>query len=241
MKRFKKSILLVSMVVLCLSCDQDNITCLRVSGDIVTQKRKVDAFKGVFFNDVGNLHISQGNETEVLAKGQENVVNAFKAEVVEGELRLSLDRCFNGEDYQLDVFVTSPHFEEIEMAGTGSFQTQTEINVDNIRIIHSGVTRDFDVNIKADTLETLLVGSGNIKYTGYVNYHNILLSGVGDIEAYSMPSKATEITINGKGDIYTEVSEHLSVALNAAGNVYYKGTPEIEQTGNGNGEVINDN
>jgi len=241
MERFEKVIFRLLVAFLCIACDQDDITCLRAEGPVVNERRRLDDFNAVFFNDVGNLHISQGNEQDVIIKSQKVVIDELEFRVIDQELRISLNRCFNGDTYELDIFITVPDIEKIEMAGTGSVLTETPVDVDNLEIVLSGVTSDFDMQIDADSLTTFLTGTGNIEYMGNTGKHRVLLSGAGDIEAYNLTSDECFVTLNGTGDTRLYVNDLLDARINGVGNVYYKGSPAIVSTGDGVGNVIDDN
>lgn len=223
------------------SCEQEEIECLRVSGEADTLEWAVGDFNKVFFNDVGNLHISQGNETRLIFVGQPVILENLIVAVNEGELMVSLGQCFNGDDYQLDIFVTTPKLTQLKMAGAGKVITTNQIVSDDITLILSGVTGKFKFDVQADSISTIFSGQGNIDYSGLANKHRILLSGAGNINAYDLDVKAAEISITGPGDAFVKVNESLKATLSSSGNVFYRGDPSIAKEEYGEGKVVNDN
>lgn len=223
------------------SCQTDEITCSRVTGEVETQRRTLGSFNQVFFNGVGNLHISQGNEQDFIVKGQTSVLEALVVNVNNGELFISLSECFTGDDYQLDVFVTLPEIKKIQMSGTGKFYTDGQITADYIEIILGGVTEAFEVDVVADSISTRLTGSGNMTFKGSALKHKILLSGVGDIHAYEMPVGSADVVLNGVGNVHVKVEDALKATITSNGNIFYKGSPEISESLQGTGKVVDAN
>lgn len=241
MEKIKVLIIIAASLIFMVSCEEEAIECMRVSGETETQKRTVHSFNKIFFNDVGNLHISQGNEQQVLFKGQKSVLENLIVTVMEEELRVSLAQCFNGNDYQLDIFVTVPELTQVTMAGAGDLTTTGRIVADDITIIHSGVTNRFYFDVDADSLSTIVQGKGDVKIAGLANKHKILFSGAGQINAYELATKSTDILLSGRGDVFVNASEKLSATIKGVGNIHYRGNPEINQDISGTGKLINDN
>ena len=90
------------------------------------------------------------------------------------------------------------------------------------RIIHEGVG---DMILSGEGLQSL-----EIEY-----------SGIGNIDFYDLPIKDCNIKSSGIGDCYARVNEFLFLDLAGIGNVYYRGTPNIESIITGNGQLVNDN
>jgi len=224
------------------SCNMDDINCLRVDGPIETQKRTLDNFTSVFFADVGNLHISQGNEQKVILKAQKVILDKLKTKVSEGgELILSLDECFNGDAYSLDIYITVPEIEKIEMSGVGFVKTETAITSDIFTLILNGASEINELNVNADSISTYLLGIGDLNYSGNSRVHTVLSSGTGNINAYDLSTDGTYITSNGSGNIYVTAENNLDATLNSTGNVYFKGHPKVVKSENGQGKVVDDN
>ncbi len=224
-----------------VSCEMDDIPCVRVDGPIETQKRTLSDFNSIFFGDVGNLHISQGNEYSFIMKGQRVILDKVDLSVENNNLIIQLNECFNGDGYSLDIFITAPEIVNIEMSGIGTVTTETPLSADVFSLKLSGVSEMNSLEIEADSMTTYHLGTGTIQYSGNTRAHTILSSGVGEIKADNLTTKTTEVTSNTTGDTYVNVSEKLIATLNNTGNVYYKGSPEITKEETGTGRVINNN
>ena len=241
MKAFQKVFLALVIAFIASSCQTDETSCVRVDGPIETQKRTISDFNSIFFSNVGNLHISQENEYSFIIKGQRAILDRLNVSVIKEELVIEVENCFNGDAYSLDIFISAPEIRKIKMHGVGSVNTESPISTEVFSFQISGVSELNVLEINADSISTYHLGTGNILYTGAARTHTILTSGVGDIDAYAMPSVVTTITSNSIGDIFVTVSENLKAVINNIGNVYYKGYPVITKEENNLGKVIDAN
>jgi hypothetical protein len=219
----------------------DEIECLRVAGPLETQKRTVSDFNSIYFSDVGNLHISQGNEYSITLKGQEVILEKVKTSVTNNKLVIRVENCFNGDEYSLDIYITAPDIEKIEMSGAGNVITETPITTDVFTLIVSGVSEMNPIEVLADSISTIFLGDGMIHYSGNARAHKIVVSGTGEIDAYSLITNSTDITSNGDGDIFVTTSEQLNAVLKNTGSVYYKGNPIVTMEEINTGKLIDAN
>ncbi len=221
------------------SCDTSQLECIRVSDNIITEVRELKDFDGVVFNHVGDLILTQGPEYSFSIKGPDNVLELTNTFIENGLLVVGTNDCFNGS-YNLEIKITSPLFNTIKLAGQGNITTNGPINSDIMEIEMLGVG-GIDANIFADTLYTSISGTGNIKYEGLVNKHQIVSSGEFTLSSFLMVSEHTIISLSGIGDCEVTANKSLNVTISGEGNVLYKGTPSIESNISGKGEIINDN
>ncbi len=238
MKTVKHIVFACLMTTLIVSCEMDDISCVRVDGPIEMQKRTLSGFNSIFFGDVGNLHVSQGTEYSFIIKGQRVILDEMEVSVIDNKLLIELDKCFNGDAYSLDIYVTAPEIKNIEMSGVGSITTETPLTTDNFSFTMSGLSEINSLNIQADSITTYHLGTGEIIYSGTTRTHTILTSGSGEINASDLASNITTVTSNSTEDVYLNVSEKLTATINNVGNIYYTGSPEINKNGSGTGKII---
>lgn len=99
----------------------------------------------------------------------------------------------------------------------------------------------FEITVPAMT-RIELVGVGDFVLSGDDQDElTIVLTGVGNVEAYDMKAGICTITSSGVGNCKVYVLNELTVTLTGVGNVYYKGNPVIHSTVTGVGQLINTN
>lgn len=230
--------ILISLLIFLASCNE--ITCIRVSSNSITESRELSGYKGVVFNHAGDLKLTQGPEFSFTITGPENVVELTKTKIDNGLLIIWTDDCFNGQGVGLVVEVTAPIYESINLSGAGSISTVGEIEGDVIEmeLVGSG---DIVAGFNAHELLTTVSGSGDINYSGTTLSHSLSCSGQFTFNGYALETDHTSIDVIGIGDSYIKANETLTVKIEGTGNVHYRGSPVIRSDITGIGEIIDSN
>ncbi len=241
MSKFKKNVMKISkfiaslIALLIISCDNDvnvdfpdfpnfppnSTNCLAGQGAIVSETRTItDDFNSINSFIFGDIFITQGPKEDIRIEGQQNIIDQINTDVVNGELRLTLDRCVSiGQ--AVKVYVVVPEIESLTLLGVGDIIAQN----------------DFDLS----ELNITLTGTGDIRLRGNSSNLDILLTGVGDVKAFEMTSDICEVRISGVGDTEVSVNDELNVTITGTGDLYYKGNPTITSTITGSGTIIDAN
>ena len=221
------------------SCDINQIECIRVSSNIVSEKRDLKDFKGVVVNLVGDLVLTQGPEYSFTISGPDNVIELTNTTIEDELLIVGTENCFNGS-YDLVVEITAPFFEVISLVGVGSLETAGKIEGEILEVELMGIY-DIDAELCVDTLYTEVAGTGIIIYSGDAIKHSVINAGDIALNAFSLNTQETVLDIIGVGDCQVTVSDLLDVTISGTGDVYYQGNPQIVSTIVGNGEIIDSN
>lgn len=238
--RYFQVVFAIILIVICISCDSgDDLACIRVSSEIISENREVEGFTGVVLNHPGDLMLTQDDEFSVRLSGPENVVELIETSLEGSKLVIGTNECFNGE-YDLKVEIAAPEFNSIQFFGRGEVKTQNPIEGDLVQLeVQGETTIDMDFNV--DSLHTEIWGANTIKFSGVATQHQFISAGEFSLDANSLSTGSTSLIISGMGDSYVHVSDKLNVVLAGIGNVYYKGNPAIESEITGTGEIIDNN
>ncbi len=239
MKKTNIYIFIIFVILFFVSCDSSELQCIRVSSNIISETRDVKDFKGVVFNNIGNLILTQGPEYSYTMSGPENVLDLTTTVVENGLLVIGADACFNGS-YKVVVEITAPDYDLINLSGVGTIETVGKISGDIIEIEMFGIG-DIGAEIVADTLITTISGTGKVSYTGSVIRHELSCAGKYELNSYGLVTEYTSISLTGIGDSYVMANKTLDVFIEGSGNVYYKGSPVIKSEITGTGSVIDKN
>ncbi len=235
----------VAVVVLLggmMSCTTDDISCERVSSEIVTGKKDLTGFDGIISTAVADVLITQGKDFQFVMQGPENVVEALTAEIVGSDLLISSTKCFNGftGDNRLIIKITAPSFRKVEMSGTGDMKSANTLMGKNIEIAFLGVGT-LSVDMEMDSAYTETAGSGTVKLTGIVGKHDLLQAGEVAVNASGLVTDTTRIVQRSTEDTHIFANEFLKISLEGSGNVFFKGYPVVDDTITGTGEVVDAN
>jgi hypothetical protein len=239
MKKHTIILMYCSVFWLFSACDSNEITCIRVSTNTITETRDISDYSGVVMNAVGRLIVVQGAGYSFKISGPENVVSLTKAEIQNNLLVIGSDACFNG-DYELVIEVSAPQFDLINLSGVGTIETATPLSGDIIEVELMGIGT-VDAEFIANTLHTTMAGQGTLIYSGSVDKHTLVASGQFTLNGYTLITNHTEIEQTGIGISEVTANETLKVTMEGSGSVLYKGTPAITSNITGTGEIVNAN
>lgn len=239
MRNLANYLFVIPVFVFLVSCDSKQIECLRISSNIIMETRDLKDFKGVVFNNIGDLLLTQGPEFSFKIEGPDNVVELITTKIENELLIIGTNACFNG-DYELTVEITTPEYELINLSGIGRIESVGQIDGGIIQIELIGIG-EIEADIYADSLYTTIAGTGNITYTGDVLKHELSCSGQFTLNSFSLETDHTFIKLTGIGDSFVKAIETLTVIIEGTGDVFYKGNPVIESEITGSGDIINSN
>lgn len=238
-------IISLTTVILFSQCDSEKWSdCIRGKGEITKETRNFDkTIRGVETDISGDLYIKPGDANELSIEAQGNIIDNIETSVSNGILRISFDKCV--KDYSsITMIATIPTTEYLSLVGSGDiyaydtlFINELIMNIEGSGDIHMFVKPDTSLT-NAPYVESNIMGSGKIELRGYADYHDILITGSGDVEAYEMETNTTKIKIEGSGNCQVYVNDLLDVNIIGSGNVYYKGNPELDVIISGSGKVI---
>jgi len=229
MKIFDYFLLFVAVLVMSCSSDvnidfpnfpPNGTNCLPGQGAIISQTRTLGDFNSIVNSAYANILITQGPKEDIIIEAQQNILQELKTEVANDELRITLNRCVNIAQ-AVKVHITIPEIRNLTLTGVGDFIAQNDFDLDEFIVVLTGV--------------------GDFRLKGTASELDIILTGVGNIKAFELPTDICEVTLTGVGDVEVFVNNDLKVTLSGVGKVYYKGDPTITSTITGSGSIVDAN
>lgn len=215
------SLFVVSVLVACSDDDNDPDQCLEISSPIITEMRTVGDFDRILLEGIGTVLMTQGTQKPLRIETHEEVLALLETEVVGGELQISLRDCLNGMIDRLDIFVSTPDIEQVQVDGVGTLVAQNDLDLDRLEVVLNGV--------------------GDLFLKGICDELDLTSAGVGNVQAFDLSTQICSVNISGAGNAEVTVDSLLDVTITGAGNVFYKGDPEINLNVTGTGNVIDSN
>lgn len=120
---------------------------------------------------------------------------------------------------------------------SGDFEMgDLEADTRSVKIDSSG---DITLGVlNADTLEVDIDSSGNLDIAGgQVETQNITIDSSGSYTAQDLESAETEVRLNSSGSATIWVQDYLKANLSSSGDLSYRGSPSVDATTTGSGEV----
>ncbi len=244
-----------------MSCSNDDgslSSCIRGSGDIVTQSFDASDYTRIALDQSYDLTFTYGPNYSFKAVGHENVMRFLQVTTDNNTLRPELvGDCF--QDLTLGFVVTAPGVRDFEINGSADLEVTNGVSIDafNISVDGSGsvsfvsaecpeptvsVTGSGDVSgaFISEKITSSIAGSGSIELSGSCEYQLISISGSGDYLGYNLESDTTEIMITGSGEAQVRVNNLLDATITGSGDISYRGEPEVIAEITGSGTIRDD-
>ena len=229
---------LVAMLFATTGCIED--FTIRGNGIAATEGRITAGFNQVKSEGAFDVHITNGDEFEVILNAESNILPYIETDVNNNKLRIHI-RGIHVVNNRLpmEVYITTPYLNGVIQSGSGVITTDY-FNADNFDVVISG-SGNIETAIDAINVDALISGSGNLLLSGNASNANFLVSGSGEIDAYEFDLRDCDTKISGSGNVWVKVQRFLIASISGSGNIYYYGTPEVEIHISGSGKVIKNN
>lgn len=217
----------------------DNIT-IRGNGIAETQGRTVPAFNKLKSSGSFDVHITKGDETEVIVNAESNILPYIETYVSGNTLMIDIRGIHNVNNrLPMEVYITVPTIESIKQSGSGIITTDY-FAAENFDVSISGSGR-ISTAVEALQINASVSGSGMLDISGEAQQINYAISGSGKIDSYNLTAKNCNAAISGSGNMYVNAQDYLIAKISGSGNIYYSGNPNLEIHVSGSGKVIKAN
>lgn len=192
-----------------------------------------------------DVEISQGDDTELLLRGDQRDID-LQPFIVDGDtLVLGRSREARGKDFSGVKFrLITPRLEHLELKGSGDVYVRPfESDSLFLSAAGSGTVRLFEIRAGGTTLQ--LSGSGTIQLAKLVTRElAVALSGSGDVQLGDVDADIAEIAVRGSGDITLESGyrvDEVEISIVGSGDVDFRhmdaGHAEINIVGSGDARI----
>jgi Putative auto-transporter adhesin, head GIN domain len=197
--------------------DPGQIDTIIGSGNIVSEQRTTVAFQGVQITGKAKVFITQDSVPSLRVEADDNVINRVTTNVVGGILVIAMEKA-SYERITVNVYVTMPSVDLLEVTGAGEFVTT--------------------LPIQCTTLTCRISGAGIIQLTGSADNQILMVSGTATVSNFGFVSAKCSISISGVANCEVYVTDQLDAMISGVGNIVYDGNPlVIRQIVSGSGSI----
>lgn len=198
---------------------------LEIEGVEVVQQ-SISPFTDLELSGAFNVYLSQGKEAKVFFENDAKVLPNLL--IYQRGDKLMIERRENFSRKKLKkykIFITVNSLEELVMNGVGKVRCLETLYLDRLDLEHNGAGR-FELALKANRLKANFTGVGRVHLKGKVEEANIVMDGIGKLDAFNLHTQDLEVERNGIGRVEVHASSSLRVSNNGIGNVRYSGNPK---------------
>jgi hypothetical protein len=195
------------------------------SGEVITESRPITEFSELYIQGNYNIHIKQGNNYKLFLKMDDNLLDNTITEINGDELRIiSNYEVLNSK--AIDIYITVKKLDRIELVGSNTLMNSNIFTVRSLKIISDG-TCDLNLHINTSTVSLNLSGNSKAKLIGISAYFDVDISGNGDLNSLGLFSDNVILNMSGLVSSKVFSANFLDVNISGDGQVYFKGTPEL--------------
>lgn len=185
------------------------------NGVIKSETRKLPKFIALQCDGAFKITINAGKEQLVSLKGDANIINEIKTEVIGEQLRVYSGRSYS-TTRDLELTINARNLNEAVISGTNT------VNAANI----SNTDLYIEVN-----------GASTFTVSGTAKNFNAKINGGSTLLASKLVAELVSINITGAGDAEVFAKTVLNADIVGTGTILYLGTPEVRQNILGVGSI----
>lgn len=201
--------------------------------------RNVDKFSAIGLSVSADVYVTQGTPQRVEIEGAASDLEKIVTEVDGSKLKIKTQPG-SWHVGKVKVYITVENINSLSVSGSGSLYVEKSLETSELNLSVSGSGSVDIKNLKANSIESAISGSGEIRLSGSgktVDSHRIAISGSGDLFAESLETRDAEVHVSGSGECKLFVSGKLQASVSGSGDVYYKGEAVVKAHVSGSGKV----
>jgi hypothetical protein len=207
------------------------------AGSTRTETRPVGSFHRIALKAVGNLEVRQGPSEALSITADERVLSEIVSRVSEGTLELTLrseTQLPGAKDIRYAVTVKS--LDGLHVSGVGRADL-IDLKSDTLDVSLSGSGDIALTRLDAGSLAIKISGTGSVTASGRTDRQQVQLSGVGTYAARELASKEAIVHLSGSGRMVVKVERELDATVSGAGDIEYYGSPTVKRKVSGIGRI----
>jgi hypothetical protein len=224
MKKVFLMMILSGLILIVNSC-MIPFNCERGSGNTKIYEVVIPSVKGIDINVSGDVFITKGSEQSITIETDENIFPLLITNNNYGLLNVENDKSICPT--KLIIRMTIPEVNRVLINGSGNITVNDNFETNGFKAEINGSGNIGIKNLKANSMNFSIDGSGDIDATGNSDITRAEIDGSGNINLAGLNSRVGFANINGRGDIRISIIDELYAEINGSGSIGYKGKPNI--------------
>ena len=219
-----KKLSFLFLSVLAISLSACNNSCIKGSGHVATENRKVKAFGEIELSGAFKVSLIQDSSNTVAIKADDNVLKLIKTDISGNKLKITIDAKSICSDNPVTIAIGVRDLRSIKTSGAVEVASTAKINTGDLAINLAGASK---INLDVNAANVTIKGSGinEVILKGQAASHTVNFTGSGKLKAFDFVVAKYDIETTGDAECEINVLSDLSVNTTGAATVKYKGTP----------------
>ncbi|MCD6354032.1 MAG: DUF2807 domain-containing protein [Prolixibacteraceae bacterium] len=210
---------------------------IRGNGNVVSENRAVKSFNKITVSRGMNVYISQGDETSVVVKADENLLKAIETINEGGALKVTVNQRISRYS-SLRVYLTTPEITEIKAFAGSTIFSETTLKSDELKLSSSSGS-NVKVTVHADELNATTSAGSNLMIEGKTNTFTGKASSGSNLKAGKLNAHDASVRSSSGANIWVTVKNNFEGHASSGGNIFYLGQPKsVDVHSSSGGNVI---
>ena len=183
-----------------------------------------------------NVYISQGNETRVVVKADENLLDIIRTEVENHTLKVTTSENIRRASSK-KVYVTVPEISAITSVAGSNVFSENVLHSKQLEVSGSAGS-NIKLEVDAGELNASASAGSNIKLEGKTKSFTGKASSGANIKAEGLTTGDCNVRASSGANLWITVTDNLEAKANSGGNVIYFGQPKSTDTESSSGGNI---
>lgn len=222
------------------SCRRE--ACLEGEGDNFKKSQNTAPFHTILTEIPANLlltHDTNLTNGVVEISAQNGVHERISLEVSNGVLRIFFNDCLDGHK-DIGLHIQSAEMRNIIAGSPLTISTSRAIQSDSLSI-QTLQSCNADIFYAGTYLKSEFLASGAFTFAGHSRHFVCNNEANMNLNSFDLIADTVDLSTSSSNDLKVYAHKLLKVNIESRGGVLYRGFPEIEQSGNGAGELLEDN
>jgi len=202
------------------------------SGDMESYAYNVGRFNEVRVEMLCDIEYYCAESDTVTISMQPNLKEYIVVEESGGTLTVRSTRNISISGKTPVLTISTPELNRLKLAGAGNFTTRDTITAESFTLSIDGAgsgRAELDVN----NLKVNIGGTGDYTLSGRADDATFEMDGAGMVDALSLQTRFSGISISGIGTVKLSCSDRLRINADGLGTVEYIGSPSMELDSDG--------
>ncbi|HKL36979.1 MAG TPA: head GIN domain-containing protein [Salegentibacter sp.] len=228
---------ILTLIFVFLGCNSEEVpTCVKTSGEIISEELSVESFEEIIVYERVKLFIEQGDNYKVRIETGKNLMENVYAEVENNRLQLRNENSCNlFRDYEITkIYVTTPTLNWLQNSSGSAIESVGTLNFPELWLRSFNQERDPDIHTNGDFILDLNVENLRITNDNISNYflrgaaENVNLffaNGDGRLEAGELIVQDYDVLHRGTNKLIINPQQSLKGDIFGFGDIISKNRP----------------
>lgn len=205
------------------------------NGNIVEENRKTGEFDKIKVSRGMNVYITQGDETKVVVKTDENLLDVIETIVEDQTLIIRATENIRTATVK-KVYVTTQNVHLIRSSSGSNVYSETVLKSGNLDVSSSSGS-NMKLMVSVGDLSASSTSGSNIRIEGKADSFEGDASSGSNIKAKELKARECDVKVSSGANIWISVKKNLKAHASSGGNIFYEGSidnAEIKKSSGGN-------